>query len=444
MRLVHPRGCPERKLGLTESSGLHWKNPSAIVLRNTSVARNCPDVSAKGRCHGRTLNEPGGLRHTDRVLAVLLAAFLLYAQTQTEEALASHAQQAGEAVRMGNYAVAESHYRALLKLQPAMAEARTNLGLSCYLQKKYGEAAQEFAAGLKLKPAMSNAWLFLGLSQFHLNRPADAVKSLDLYVSRRPGDFQGLYYLGLSHLALEQYAAAEKALLRAQAADPKSIDALYHLAQVYLGQARRNPGSADRIWPAYQRATESIAALDPGSFRIAQLRAGFYEATGKKAEAITELETLLANDPKVRGLHYTLGCLYLEAVQYEKAADQFRMELQLDSPYPRTYLQLGHAYVAMNKPDQALPLLQQAAGVSPDDLGAAWVDIARAYRALNQFSEATRAYQKAIEFGKRDSSVYYQLAMSARRAGLADVAQRALKESERLKTQQAPAMRAPQ
>lgn len=358
---------------------------------------------------------------------------LLLSQTANEDALTSWSQKAGDAMKAGDYPAAETHYRALLKVRPGMAEAQINLGLSCYLQKKYTEASEAFRVGAKLNPALSNAWLFLGLSQFHLNHPAESVKALERYVGQRSSDFQGWYYLGLSWLALEQFDNAERALLQARAADPKNVDAIYHLAQVYLGRARKDPSSAERMWPSYQQATESIAALDPRSFRIAQLRAGFYEANGKKTQAISELEALLANDPKVRGLHYTLGCLYLEGRQYEKAAEQFQLELGLDSPYPKTYLQLGHAFVGMSKPDEALPILQKAAEINPDDAGASWVEMGRAYRLLNRFADSTRAFQKAIELGQRDSSVYYQLAASARRAGLIEVAQQALKESERLK-----------
>src|SRR3954471_10884760 len=171
-------------------------------------------------------------------------------------------------MRGGQYASAESHYRAVLKLQPGMAEAYANIGLSCYLQKKYGDAVQAFSSGLKIRPDMSSAWLFLGLSQFHQNRPEETAKALERYVKLRPDDFQGVYYLGLSRLALEQYDAAERALLAAPGGDPKNVDVLYHLAQVYLGKARRNPDSASRIWPLYQQATESIGSLDPNSFRI--------------------------------------------------------------------------------------------------------------------------------------------------------------------------------
>jgi tetratricopeptide (TPR) repeat protein len=369
------------------------------------------------------------------VFAVVFGALLAFAQTNSDDALVRHAELAAAAMRGGQYASAETNYRAVLKLQPGMAEAWMNLGLSCYLQRKYGDAVRALSSGLRIRPEMSNALLFLGLSHFHLNRSEEAAKVLDLYVKLSPADFQGLYFLGLSRLALEQYDAAERALRAARDVDPKNLDVHYHLAQVYLGKARKHPDSASQMWPLYQQATESIAAVDPNSFRIAQLRAGFYEVTGKKSEAVAELEQVLSNDPKVRGLHYTLGCLYLERLQYDKAIEHFRRELQLDSPYPRTWLQLGHSLIAISKPAEALPLLKRAIEIEPKDRGAAWLDQARALRALKQFDAAVQAFQKAIEYGERDASVYYQLANTARRAGLAHVAESALEQFRQLKAQ---------
>src|SRR5262249_35755313 len=155
----------------------------------------------------------------------------------------------------------------------------------------------------------------------------------------------------------------------------------------------------------------------PASYRIGQLKAGYYEATGEKKKAMQELEKLLQADPKVRGLHYTLGCLYMESRLYDKAREQFEAELRLDAPYPRTYLQLGHVYLAMERPAQAQPFLERALDMEPESSGPAWVDLGRAHNMLDQPAKAAAAFEKAIQLGERKASVYYQLAMAFRRAG---------------------------
>src|SRR5713226_5590281 len=204
---------------------------------------------------------------------VLLATLSLIAQDD-EDMLARHAASASEAMQAGDYASAEKHNRAIVRLRPEMAEAEVNLGLSLYLQKKYEEAIHAFEDGLKRKPEMANAWLFLGISRFNLNRPKDALPALRRYTARQPGDMQGQYFLGLTYLVLKRYADAEKPLLAARAIDPRNIDVLYHLAQCYLGQARQAPDRHDSFWPPFEKIVYQIAAIDSRSFRISQLRAG--------------------------------------------------------------------------------------------------------------------------------------------------------------------------
>jgi tetratricopeptide (TPR) repeat protein len=366
---------------------------------------------------------------------VLLAAVCLIAQDD-EELVGRHAASASEAMRTGDYVSAERMNRAILRLRPKLAEAQVNLGLSLFLQKKYEDAIGAFEHGLHLKPDMANAWLFLGICEFNVNRPRQAVPPLRKFTAQNPNDFQGQYFLGLAHLALEQYPEATKALIAARAIDSRNVDVRYHLAQTYLGQARKDPAKFDSLSRSYEETVKDIAAIDPQSFRIAQLRAGYFEASGKRAEAIQELETLLRHDPKVRGLHYTLGCLYTEARQYEEALQQFDAEMSLDAPYPRTYFQLGHVYLAREKPSLALPLLEKAIQMEPESAGLVWVDIGRAYRALDRAGKAVTSFEEAIKLGERNASVYYQLAMAARSAGDSKRSHEALEMSQRLRREE--------
>ncbi len=366
---------------------------------------------------------------------VLLFAISLIAQDD-EELVARHAASASEAMRAGDYRSAERVNRTIVRLRPNLAEAQVNLGLSLFLQKKYEDAIGAFEHGLHLKPGMANAWLFLGICKFNVNRPRQAIPALRKFTAQNPGDFQGQYFLGLAYLALEQYPEAATALIAARTIDPGSVDVRYHLAQTYLGQARKDPAKIDSLSRLYEETVKDLAAIDPKSFRIAQLRAGYFEASGKRPEAIGELEKLLQHDPKVRGLHYTLGCLYTEARRYEEALQQFDAEMGLDAPYPRTYFQLGHVYLALEKPSRALPLLEKAIQMEPEIAGLVWVDIGSAYRALKLAGKAVTSFEEAIKLGERNASVYYQLAMAARIAGDSKRSGEALEISQRLRREE--------
>src|SRR6185312_1086272 len=109
---------------------------------------------------------------------LILGALCLYAQ---DDDLARHAESAAAAMQSGNYAAAEQENRTIVRLRPQMPEAEMNLGLSCFLQKKYGEAIRAFEAGLRLSASLDNAKLFLGISRFKLNEPSIALPPLLAY-----------------------------------------------------------------------------------------------------------------------------------------------------------------------------------------------------------------------------------------------------------------------
>jgi tetratricopeptide (TPR) repeat protein len=361
---------------------------------------------------------------------LILGALCLYAQ---DDDLTRHAEAAAAAMRSGNYAAAEQENRTIVHLRPQMPEAEMNLGLSCFLQKKYVEAIRAFEAGLRLSPNMDNAKLFLGISRFKLNKPLTALPPLADYTARHPNDFQGQYYLGLCYLSLDRFSEAESPLDKARELDSSNTDVLYHLTQSYLGQARQDASRRKAMARLYQLAVEKIAAIDPNSYRLRQLKAAAYEADGNEAAAIEELEALFQHDPKTVGLHYTLGCLYVAQHRYESALQQFQDEMQMDPPYPRTWLQLGHVYTELQKPRDAIPLLKTALDVDTRGRGQVWAELGRAYRLMNNTQASFAAYEKAVSLGERNSAIYYQLSMVARRAGNLERSREALELSQKLR-----------
>lgn len=361
---------------------------------------------------------------------LLLGALCLYAQ---DDELARHAEAAAAAMQSGDYAGAERENRAIVRLQPQLAEAYANLGLSCVPQKRYGEAVHAFETALKLNPNLDNARLFLGISRFKLNEPSSALGPLQNYAAKHPDDFQGQYYLGLSLLSLGRFRQAEDPLHAAFQLDPANTDVLYHLTQSYLGQARQNSARREEMSRRYRQTVEKIATIDPNSYRLHQLKAAADQADGNENGAIQELESLLQNDPKAVGLHYTLGCLYVSQHRYEDALKQFLDELQMDPPYPRSYLQLGHVYAELQDAKSAIPQLKKALAADPEGRAQAWAELGRAYRMVNQSQASFEAYEKAVALGERNSEIYYQLAMAAKRAGNLQRSREALEISQKLR-----------
>jgi len=367
-------------------------------------------------------------------MLLTIAAALLAVSGQSGPLLPSPKAAAAE-LEAGNYAAAERDYRLVVAAYPRMGEVYTNLGICYFLQKKYQEAAETFQQGLKLKPEMANAWLLLGMSQFHLNEPSKAIPSLRQYTSMNPADAEGHYYLGICLLSLDRDQEAAQALGKAREIDPKNTDVLYHLAECYVHSAQVKGGDLNSLQAAFQRTVAEIAAIDPNSVRLHQLLAGYYEAMGDSNKAQSELEEMIKTHPHVQGVYYTLGCFYLKQYHYDQALDQFKAELALDSPNPRTYLQIGRTYTDMREPEKALPFLEQAIRMEPDQT-TPWVQMGRTHLRMNEFDKAASALEKAIQLGDRSASTYFLLSNAYRGMGKLDLAQQAVKKSEEASREQ--------
>ncbi len=344
-------------------------------------------------------------------------------------------ESAAAELQTGNYTAAERDYRQIVAAYPRMGEAYTNLGISYFLQKKYQQASETLERGLKLKPEMASAWLFLGISRFNLNEPSESISPLARYTTMNPGDVEGHYYFGLSLLSLDRYQAAAEALSSARKLDPKNTDVLYHLAECYLHLAGIKGADQSKLRASFQQTVGEIAAIAPDSIRLHQLQAGYYEASGDSGKAIQELEAAVKNRPRVQGVYYTLGCYYLKAYHYDQALAQFNAELALDSPFPRTYLQIGHAYADQRQPQKALPFLEKAIQTEPES-GVPWVELGRVYLRMDQFEKAAAALEKAIKLGDRTASTYFILSTAYRKMGKLDLAEQAVKKSEEASREQ--------
>ena len=137
---------------------------------------------------------------------VLLLGMSNVAQGQStlESSIQQHFTAAREAEKRGDLATAEKEYRAVLKLNPDLAEVSSNLGLVYYLQRKDDEAIKVFQEALKRKPALVSANLFLGMTYARTNQYDKSIEPLKKAISLHPGEVRAYLNLGLSYSELGQ------------------------------------------------------------------------------------------------------------------------------------------------------------------------------------------------------------------------------------------------
>ena len=183
---------------------------------------------------------------------------------------------------------------------------------------------------------------------------------------------------GHHDLALQEFQ-------RALALEPHNADALFGIARVYENQGRLK--DAEEM---YRKA----AALRPDYWDGHNKLGLFYFRQKRNAEAIAEFEKVIALTPDNAAGYINEGATYNQENQPEKAAQALQKAAQL-SPSYAIYANLGVIYSLSGKYAEAAQNTEQALKINDKDYRL-WINLAGAYRWLNQDSGALNAYRKAL------------------------------------------------
>jgi predicted Zn-dependent protease len=175
------------------------------------------------------------------------------------------------------------------------------------------------------------------------------------------------------------------------------------------------------------RASQALLFTHPGAYQVHELNAESLEAQGKWDEAAEEYRVVLGQDPALPGIHYrvgrailskaetpatraeakkefeeelrnnpsnagaefVLGELARQAENYPEAIERFTKATKLDVRFADAYLGLGRALLAAEKAADAVPPLEEAARLQPDNPTAHFL-LANAYRRAGRQADADR------------------------------------------------------
>jgi tetratricopeptide (TPR) repeat protein len=142
----------------------------------------------------------------------------------------------------GRSAEAQVEYQAALQARPDFLDARLNLGVALYRQRKFPAAAEIFREVLKTSPRHALALFDLGITLIELGQLDQAIQWLNKSLSEDPKQAPAHYYLGVALARAGQRAKARAALEQAVALNPRHAPAYFELAKIY--RAEGEPGRA--------------------------------------------------------------------------------------------------------------------------------------------------------------------------------------------------------
>lgn len=192
------------------------------------------------------------------------------------------------------------------------------------------------------------------------------------------------------------------------ASHPKSWQAFYQLGYAYF-RLHQN-------WRSLQALSKSLALNDqfPEAHKILALDLNIL---GKQELALAELEKAVALDPKSAESNYELGRIEYERGSYLNAAKHLEIAKALDPSAVRVYHNLGLAYAAVGRMDDALSNFDEGLRLNAKQSNpSAWplIDYGTFLNMRNQFAEARDMLLHAVQIDARWDQAYFELSKAYR------------------------------
>src|SRR6266849_8847868 len=203
----------------------------------------------------------------------------------------------------------------------------------------------------------------------------------------------------------------------------------FDAAQDFLRMLNREfPGDPEVLYTAVHtysdlatRASQQLALSAPNSAQAHELSAESLEMQGKWDQAAKEYEAIAHQNPRLPGLHFRLGRLLLSEPNPppdapERAKKEFLQELEIDPNNAGAEYVLGELARQDSAWPDAIKHFSRAAELDAG-FGDAFLGLGSALLSAKRFSEAIPPLETAVKLEPQNPGAHYNLATALNRAG---------------------------
>ena len=354
--------------------------------------------------------------------ALLLTAALAFAQDSYDvnrrQALALEGQN--------NFAEAETQWQALSRQYPKNPEPYARCALLEARQNHYPEAIRLYRQALDLDPRVPGLRLNLALALFKAGRLKESIPEFETVLKAAPPgspDAQRVtILLGMAHYGSAEYPRAIPYLKDAAAHDQQNLPLRLALAHSCLWSKQ---------YQCVMDVYHDILTLNADSAEADMLAGEALDEMKDNTGATNMFRAAVKADPKAPNVHFGLGYLLWTQKQYPEAVTEFQAEIANDPQHAQSMLYLGDSFLQLNHADDARRVLAQAIGADPNlwlghlDLGIIDSDAGRNDQALPELQTAERLKPD-------DVNVHWRLGRLYRAMGRKDEARAELEKASKL------------
>jgi TolB-like protein/Tfp pilus assembly protein PilF len=228
-----------------------------------------------------------------------------------------------------------------------------------------------------------------------------AVGFFDQAIATDPNFALAYAGLALCYVAPGIQLPPNDGMPKAKAAAKRAIELDDSLPEAHTALARVL-AAYDWDWPAAEREYKRAIELNSRYPVAHQWYGGYFEAKGRRDEALAERKLALELDPLSLIINFELGQAYFYARDYDKAIEQYQKTLELDNGFPpalqylpAVYAQKGNYPEAIAKYENALLLgLGGESTMGKGGLGYAYASNGQKQEALALIDELKKLSQQ--------------------------------------------------
>jgi len=283
--------------------------------------------------------------------------------TQVQEAIDSDPRETltyenlgGLQMAKGDYAAAESAFKRAVELAPKSESAQLALANFYWAKRAYPESERHLKAALELDPKSLSVNRAMALFYTVTNRPDEAEKYLKTYaeLSTTPGP---KLILADRYLLENKVQEARNVLTPMLQTKEGFVPAKLRLAAFDFRAGARAQ--------AYQ-ALDEVFKREPRNENALLEKARFQMTDGKLAEALAQVNLVVAANPKSAAAYYLQGMALRATGSPDEAIKAFQVVQQLKPGEPNTLLQLADLILIRGDATAALELATQAIKKQPN------------------------------------------------------------------------------
>lgn len=263
----------------------------------------------------------------------------------------------------------------------AIALVKSSLG-------RNDEAIDAYKQAIKLAPDQIFAWNNLGNLCLKIQRNDEAMIAFQKAIEHNAKDPISWNGLGDVYSRIDYIDDAIAAYRKSIEYGPMFPHPWNGLGEMYARVGRTNEAVL-----AFQEAINLNQHFVSSWIGLAKL----HTKQERYRDAAKAYQQALSIDPKNSSLWNELGTTYFNAKRYQDAVESFLKAIELDRTFAWAYSNLGLAHSTYGRVKDSLPLYLKSLDLFTEDKDKAvtWNRLANAYRMLNDYGKAIKAYQNA-------------------------------------------------